>query len=83
MNPILKIISPPHYEDEDTALRVNRELKESMTKIKTLGGLIPICSNCKKIRNDQGYWQQVEEYMEAHSEADFSHSLCPECGKRL
>jgi hypothetical protein len=48
--------------------------------IKMLRGLLPICSYCKKIRDDQGYWQQVERYIAARSEADFSHSMCPDCG---
>jgi hypothetical protein len=59
------------------------ELEESLASIKTLRGLVPICSGCKKIRDDEGYWQQVEVYVSEHSEADFSHCLCPECAKRL
>ena len=59
------------------------ELKEAMSKIKTLSGLLPICSSCKKIRDDKGYWNQLEAYIKAHSEADFSHSICPECAKKL
>ncbi len=59
------------------------ELQDAMANIKTLKGLIPICASCKKVRNDQGYWQQVEVYVRDHSEADFSHGLCPECAKRF
>jgi hypothetical protein len=59
------------------------ELEASIAKIKTLRGLVPICPGCKKIRNDEGYWQQVEVYVSEHSEADFSHCLCPQCAKRL
>ncbi len=59
------------------------ELKEAMSKIKTLSGLLPICSSCKKIRNDKGYWDQLEAYISSHSEAHFSHSICPECAKKL
>lgn len=55
------------------------ELREAMDRVKTLRGLIPICAECKKIRDDQGYWQQVEDYVHEHSEAVFSHSLCPVC----
>lgn len=55
------------------------ELQEALANIKTLRGLVPICAHCKKIRDDQGYWQQVETYVQAHSEAEFSHGLCPEC----
>ena len=55
------------------------ELREALMKVKQLGGLLPICSYCKKIRDDQNYWQQVEAYVGKHSEAQFSHSICPEC----
>ncbi len=55
------------------------ELREALDKVKTLSGLLPICSFCKKIRDDSGYWQQVEEYVSHRSEADFSHSVCPGC----
>jgi len=48
--------------------------------VKTLRGLLPICSYCKKIRDDKGYWKQIEVYIAANSQADFSHGLCPECG---
>lgn len=58
-------------------------LQEALAQVKTLSGLLPICANCKKIRDDQGYWHQVETYIRSHSEADFSHSICPECGKKL
>ncbi len=59
------------------------ELQDALAKIKTLKGLLPICSSCKKIRNDDGYWQQVESYISDHSEAHFSHGICPECQKKL
>jgi CheY-like chemotaxis protein len=59
------------------------ELKEALAQVKQLGGLLPICSNCKKIRDDSGYWQQVEKYLTTHSEAIFSHGICPECVKTL
>lgn len=55
------------------------ELKDSLDKIKVLGGIIPICAWCKKIRNDSGYWDQLEHYISEHSDADFSHGVCPEC----
>jgi sigma-B regulation protein RsbU (phosphoserine phosphatase) len=58
--------------------RVN-ELKEALISVKQLSGLLPICSYCKKIRDDQNYWQQVESYVGRHSEAKFSHSICPTC----
>ncbi len=58
------------------------ELKTSLAQIKTLHGLLPICSWCKKIRDDQGYWKQIEAYLAEHSQAEFSHSVCPECRKK-
>lgn len=68
-------------EEELTAK--NAKLEEALAKIKVLSGLIPICSSCKKIRDDRGYWNQLERYLEEHSEAEFSHGICPECLKRL
>lgn len=59
--------------------RQNLELERAQATIKTLSGLIPICSLCKKVRNDDGYWQAVESYVAKHSEARFSHSVCEEC----
>jgi PAS domain S-box-containing protein len=59
------------------------ELKDALLKIKTLSGLLPICAYCKKIRNDKGDWEQMEIYISNHSEADFSHGICPECAKKL
>lgn len=58
-------------------------LEAMLAKVKLLSGFIPICAACKKIRDDQGYWQQVEEYIRDHSEAQFSHSICPSCSKKL
>lgn len=60
-----------------------RELQEALTSVKQLSGMLPICASCKKIRDDKGYWTQIEAYIRDHSEAEFSHSLCPECMKRL
>ena len=59
------------------------ELREALDQIKTLRGIVPICMNCKKIRDDQGFWNQVEVYVCAHTEAEFSHGICPECMKEL
>jgi len=56
-----------------------RQLEEALGRVKQLQGLLPICSYCKKIRKDQGYWEQVESYISDHSEAQFSHGICPEC----
>lgn len=57
----------------------NRELQEALDQVKVLSGLLPICSHCKKVRDDDGYWQQVEIYIQQHSEAKFSHGICPDC----
>jgi len=59
------------------------ELQNAMAEVKTLSGLLPICSHCKKIRDDQGYWQNVEEYVRQHTEAEFSHGICPDCIAKL
>jgi hypothetical protein len=61
----------------------NVQLQEALDNIKTLRGLIPICSHCKKIRDDEGYWQDVAVYVRDHSEAEFSHSICNDCMKKL
>ena len=61
--------------------RVSAEFAEAESKVKTLRGLLPICAGCKQIRNDQGYWQQVEFYISAHSDATFTHGYCPKCAK--
>lgn len=60
-----------------------QELQDAMGKIKTLSGLLPICASCKKIRDDKGYWKQIESYISDHSSVEFSHSICPECAKKL
>ncbi|MBU2547049.1 MAG: PAS domain S-box protein [Proteobacteria bacterium] len=60
-----------------------RDLEKAINEVKTLRGFIPICSQCKKIRDDQGYWQQVEQYIHEHSDARFTHGLCPECAHHL
>lgn len=59
------------------------ELKEAFAKVKQLSGFLPICASCKKIRDDKGYWMQIEAYISEHSEAEFSHGICPECAKRF
>ena len=58
------------------------ELQDALDRVKTLNGLLPICTHCKKIRDDKGYWNQLEEYIQKHSEAQFSHGLCPDCFKK-
>jgi PAS domain S-box-containing protein len=59
------------------------ELQEAVANIKTLRGMLPICASCKKIRDDKGYWTQIEAYVSKHSEAEFTHGICPECAKKL
>jgi GAF domain-containing protein len=59
--------------------RVSARMAEALQKAKTLYGLLPICAWCKRIRNDQGYWSQVEAYLREHTEADFTHGICPDC----
>ncbi len=60
-----------------------RELRDALAKVKTLSGLLPICASCKKIRDDGGYWNQIEAYITEHSEAEFTHGLCPDCAQKL
>lgn len=60
-----------------------KRLEVALAEVKTLSGLLPICSSCKKVRDDGGYWQQIEHYISQHSQADFSHSICPDCARRL
>ena len=67
---------------ENERERLIKELKEALAKVKRLSGLLPICSYCKKIRDDKGYWNQIEGYLKDHSGAEFSHSICPECAKK-
>jgi ABC-type uncharacterized transport system substrate-binding protein len=65
-------------------LRDNTErLEKALSRVKTLSGLLPICASCKKIRDDKGYWNQIETYLDQHSDATFSHGICPDCAKRL
>jgi len=63
--------------------KIIAELKNALEKVDTLSGYLPICSSCKKIRDDQGYWEEVEKYISSHSKAQFSHTLCNECMQRL
>lgn len=59
------------------------ELREAAANIKTLKGMLPICASCKKVRDDNGYWNQIESYVRKHSDAEFSHGICPDCMQRL
>jgi len=59
------------------------ELQAALARVRSLRGMLPICAGCKKIRNDRGYWDEVEAYLERHSDAEFSHGICPDCMRRL
>lgn len=63
--------------------RIEYELRKARDDVKALEGILPICMSCKKIRDDKGYWNQVETYIRAHSHATFSHSICPECMQKI
>jgi hypothetical protein len=62
---------------------ISRDLNQALKQVKTLSGLLPICAWCKRIRNDKGYWQQIEEYVKTHSDVQFSHGLCKECAAKM
>ena len=71
-----------HAADADKE-KLIAELQKALAAIKRLQGILPICASCKRIREDNGYWTQVESYIREHSEAEFSHGICPECAKKL
>ena len=66
-------------EAEGEREKLIRELQSALAQVTTLSGLLPICAWCKKIRDDEGYWQDVEGYLRKHSHVDFSHGICPDC----
>ena len=66
-----------------TLEETKKHLKDFLEEIKTLRGILPICAQCKKVRDDEGYWNQIERYIEQHSYASFSHAICPECAEKL
>ena len=63
--------------------RLISELREALAQVKTLSGFIPICASCKNIRDDAGYWQQIEQYLSKHSDLEFTHGICPACLEKL
>jgi len=69
--------------DSDQRSLLVHDLQKALNEVKQLSGLLPICASCKKIRDDKGYWNEIETYISAHSEAQFTHGICPECTKRL
>jgi DNA-binding response OmpR family regulator len=62
--------------------KFNRDLQQALAEVKTLSGLLPICANCKKIRDDKGYWGQIESYMAKRTGVEFTHGICPDCAKK-
>jgi PAS domain S-box-containing protein len=66
-------------EQKQAQLEIEKMLRESQERVKTLSGLMPICAGCKKVRDDDGYWEQIEEYLTRHTDAVMSHGMCPEC----
>lgn len=68
---------------EEKILHEKQKLEKALSDLKTLKGMLPICASCKKIRDDTGYWNQIETYIKAHSEAEFSRSICPECARKF
>ena len=79
IRPLFTSIAQTEEEREKLIL----ELQEAVNNIRTLRGMLPICASCKKIRDDKGYWTQIESYVSQHTEAEFSHGICPECAKKL
>ncbi len=78
MNEIVK-----RNQAEKEKEKLIKKLEQALTEVKSLRGIVPICSNCKNIRDDKGYWNKLELYIQEHSEASFSHGLCPECSEKL
>jgi hypothetical protein len=67
----------------DERAQMIAQLNETLSKVKALSGLLPICASCKNIRDDKGYWQKLETFFHEHSDAEFSHSICPDCMEKL
>jgi hypothetical protein len=80
---LLRFIRDRDRRAKEENAKLVAELQVALAKIKTLHGIIPICAGCKKVREDSGYWKQVELYVSEHSDAEFSHGFCPECVERL
>jgi len=83
MSRYLFMVYVNNYLNRKEKERLIDELQEAVSNINTLSGLLPICSHCKKIRDDQGYWNQLESYIHKHSQAKFSHGICPDCAAEL
>ncbi|MDH4231102.1 MAG: PAS domain S-box protein [Nitrospirota bacterium] len=78
---MIEDISKRKFAEEEREELI-RELRDAMTRVKTLSGLLPMCAWCRKVRDDKGYWKKVEAYIEEHSDASFTHGICPECLKK-
>ena len=79
----LRALQKDLEEKNESLRKLNRDLQQALDEIKTLRGIIPICASCKKIRDDNDSWQRIEKYISDHSEAEFSHGICPDCAKKL
>ena len=79
ITPLFKSIKQSEGEQK----KLVGELQKALSEVNKLSGMLPICSSCKKIRDDKGYWNQVDVYVSEHSEAEFSHGICPECATKL
>lgn len=83
VNAALERAVAEHMQAEEQLEKERGSLQQALNEVRTLRGIVPICSSCKKIRDDQGYWNQVERYVSDHTEARFSHGICPDCEQRL
>jgi preprotein translocase subunit YajC len=80
---VVTFLSTQRKRADEERKRLILELQETLDKVRMLSGLLPICASCKRIRNDKGYWEQIEIYIRDHSEAEFTHGICPECREKL
>jgi YesN/AraC family two-component response regulator len=85
MNHLLSVLNQvtKRREAEEKTKKLIQQLQDALAKVKLLSGLITICTSCKKIWNDKGFWEQIELYISTHSEADFTHGVCPDCAKKI
>ena len=77
------VIEKKQKKVEEEREQLVNQLQDTLAHLKVLRGMLPICAACKKIRDDKGYWNQIESYIREHSEAEFSHGICPDCAKKL
>ena len=76
-------IAMARFADRQALRQLNAEYQKALAQVKMLSGLLPICASCKKIRDDKGYWSAVEDFVSKHSQAQFSHGICPDCAQKL